>query len=227
MRIVSGFSVVILFLFASWSSACEQIENEIVAPYVQIAAGPYTGSGVTIKYNDEMLVLSARHVTDGSPDKIVTLIKIDDDEDVRIDRKGDIVYESDVFDLALIKPRKTEGLVSANYLGNVKIHRGMEAWYIGSPKCQHAFLEKTIVSRPSYILQNYVGSEVKHMIVNGNGWYGNSGGPAFVKHNDKFVLVGILTRLVWVDPKSPLACERQDSINEVLSDYKLKSQKID
>ncbi len=211
-----------LLSFAGLANAANQIDKEIVSPYVQIFYQEWTGAGVVIDVKGEKLVLTAKHVVDGEETEC-QLFKVDDLENTKTLWRADVVYKSDKYDLALVKPRNTSGLVAANYLGNVALERGQDVWYIGSPKGEHAFLERTIVNRPFYELAGYnsdfEGKEYKHLILNGNAWYGNSGGPVFAKVDGKYVVVGIVTRLVWVDPRTPIACETQNSITAVLESY--------
>lgn len=195
--------------------ADQTVEQGVCDPYVQITIpGKCIGSGTVIRVGDETLILTCAHVaicmvdeTDGAAvlgQAILTQGKKSWKADlavVRFDR-----------DLALLRPKSADGFSGvAHYTGKEKLTRGEDVWYCGTPRGFHSSLERSIVNQvcPDGMVA-----------VNGNGWYGNSGCGVYVKRGGRFVLVGVMVRLVWVDPRSPILCEPQEEINRLLNLYR-------
>lgn len=80
-------------------------------------------------------------------------------------------------------------------------------------------LERSIINRPVAVSNGR-----EYVVVNGNGWYGNSGCGAYVIRDGEPRLIGIMVLLAWADARAPILCENQMAISEMLGRY-LKSKK--
>lgn len=194
----------------------------VVASYVEVAvfdegSRPLgSASAVILQVDGETLALTCKHVAEYCVAPChCKLIKVSEELGVRTEWDATVAYLSATHDLALLKPAEPTGLKPAVFLGDVKLERGEDCWYCGTPRGFHSSLEKSIINHPHCDADGERG-----FTVNGNGWYGNSGCGVYVLRDSKFVLVGILSRLVWVDPRTPLFCQGQAAIKAVLCDYK-------
>lgn len=217
----------ILFLFAtSVALADENFERQVVAPYLEVRSPDGTGSGVVIDWKGEQLVLTAAHVTEGY--KEVELYKEMDGGEMKSTWVGDVVWEGspegDFPDLALVRPRAKLNLPSANFDPSIRIERGEDVWVVGTHSGIHGSLEKTTVNRPSYRVEDERNSR-SYTLVNGNPWYGNSGGPIYVKREGDYFMVGIVVRLAALNPRTPIACEKLDAVAKVLAEFTGEPQK--
>ncbi len=195
--------------------------TDIVTPYVEVhvygedGRSRGCGSGVVLEIDGTILVLTNAHVAGmcgGS--NTAKLVKHSEEPGIETAWALDVEFVSQCADLAFLKPRISCGLHPAK-LGDTKLVRGETCWYCGTPMGFHASIEKTIINRPTVERDGH-----RYTAVNGNGWYGNSGGGMYVERDGKYVLVGIVTRLVWIDARTPLLCEDQKSIAEFLKEYK-------
>ncbi len=179
----------------------------IAAAYVQVNGDAGTGSGVCVgEY-----VVTARHVTEASDE--VTLKRGDEDQMHTV--IGDVIFQSDEADLAVIKPRYPVHGSQPATLSTTPLARGETVWYCGTTIGIHGCIEKSIVNLPKYTKDKH-----SYFAVNGGGWYGNSGGGCYVIRDGKPVLVGILVRLIKCDHKSPVLCETGAAIEKCLSQCK-------
>ncbi len=189
----------------------DTFESQVVSPYVEVRAKDWFGSGVVIDVRGEQLILTAAHVVEGQ--KKVTLYKRHEDEEMSTQWTADVVRICESADLALLRPRTPLGLTSAKIDHTARAVRGEDCWYVGSHSGVHASLEKSIINRPVICIE-----DKKYTLVNGNGWYGNSGGPLFVKRGGDYVLVGVIVRLAVVNPRAPLCAEPIVSISKFLEE---------
>lgn len=199
------------------SPTCRDIAGDfcaqVISPYVEINSDAGTGSGVVVKYKGEIHVLTARHVVDDY--KEARLYKRTDCDNMEQAWVADVVKVSTKSDLALLKPRVPDGLVPAKVDYNVKLSRGEDCWYVGTHSGLHAMLEKSIINRPVYEIDDEF-ERHKYTLVNGNGWYGNSGGPLYVKRGADYYVVGIVVRLAELNYRTPICAERLEDIREFL-----------
>lgn len=217
--------VLVLLVFSIPAFAGGKVDSQMIAPYVEIRTDSCIGSGVVIDWHGSQMVLTAKHVVDGA--KRVVLVKRHDDDELETKWNADVVAMGDgEADLALLKPRTAIGLKSANLCFGVKLERGEDAWYVGSHTGLHAMLEKSVVNRPSYRLKDQW-NDRKYTFFNGNAWYGNSGGPAFVKRGDNYFLAGIIVRLAVINERTPIAAERLEAINAFLINVNFEKKECD
>src|SRR5262245_42318663 len=200
MRIVNTIVAALLICVASAAptlpapqpapqpAACCDLEHAAVQlagvldPYVEVRlhdrGGDYLGcgSGVVIELDGKVLVLTAAHVAEGGfLPPTLTLHKEGEECGVETTWQCDVESVSKTSDLALLKPRETTGLKAARYDGDTFVRRGETCWYCGTPRGLHASLEKSIVNRPCAVVDDR-----HYLLVNGNGWYGNSGCGVYV-----------------------------------------------
>lgn len=195
---------------------------DVVTSYVEVAVFDEqsrsigSASAVIIQVDGETLALTCKHVAEYcvSPCKC-KLVKVSEELGVRTEWDAAVAYISATHDLALLKPAESSGLTPAAFVGDVELRRGEDCWYCGTPRGFHSSLEKSIINRP-----HCEDDGERGFAVNGNGWYGNSGCGVYVVRDNRFVLVGIISRLIWVDPRTPLFCQGQAAIKAVLCDYK-------
>lgn len=189
-------------------------ERQVVAPYVEVRTPAGCGSGVVLEVDGELLVLTAQHVTAGS--KIAVLYKRHDDDQMDTRWLADVVAEGDARDpdqpdLALLRPRTPLGLTPAHFCSRLVAERGESAWVVGTHSGLHAQLEKTIVNRPRMTVDGR-----SYLVVNGNAWYGNSGGPVYVQRGADWYLAGVCVRLAALNPRTPVCCESVTAIRGFL-----------
>lgn len=206
--------IIALLVFASQVFG-SNVDTQMVSPYVEIQTASGVGAGVVIDVGGKQVVLTAKHVVDDVTECVI--LKRNDDDDLETRWIADVVAKSETADLAIVKPRTPTGLTSANLCGCVKLERGEDAWYVGTPTGLHASLDKTIINRPSYLIDDQWNKR-KYTFLNGNAWYGNSGGPAFVKRGDDYFVIGIIVRLAVITPRTPMAAERLEAIVEFLEE---------
>jgi hypothetical protein len=211
------------------------IQKQVVAPYVQINSPGGTGSGTLVQIDGKELVLTAGHVAreavaakkDGK-DVSVQLLKLTGGKQTSL--PADVAYFSDTeenggHDLALLAPIGPTGWTPARVLaesaGGTGLEVGEDVYYIGTPAGLHASLEKSIVSRTDYLFPG--GGRDRDVIVNGNVWFGNSGGGVFVKRPEGFLLAAVVVRSAADPrqyPKCPGACKSPEVIRAFLDDYR-------
>ena len=213
MRYVTPIFLAIALAFAPCercgpSCECDPCEccpcevADIVASYVLITNDGGTGSGVAVGPD---LILTAAHVAGGLEHS--TVRHQSDDGSHLEEWDATVVRTSAKYDLALLRTSRPHGLPVVS-LNTTPLVRGEEVWYCGSAKGEYGMLEHSIVNHPYYGSPG--GSH--YLIVNGNGWFGDSGCGVYVKRNGRFVLAGIMVHLLWGDARAPLGCEPQDAI---------------
>lgn len=207
-------TVLCLLLFAFPAFASGKVDTQMIAPYVEVRTDSGTGSGVLIDLNGSQVVLTAKHVVDNA--KEFTLVKKTDCDCCETKWRADVLAIDPGNDIALLKPRLPTGLPSAKLIGGVVLERGEDCWYVGTHSRIHASFEKAIINRPCYEGESAYGGLHKFTLFNGNGWYGNSGGPLFVKRDDDYVVVGVVVQLAALNPRTPLCAERLEAIMEFL-----------
>ena len=214
------------------------LEQEVLLPYVEFMDKSDTciGAGSVIEYKGKVYILTAGHVVaalnpkdeNGVPlsnEKKCHLRKVDEQGKQYQTWEGRVValhYDLEV-DLGLVEVPNPKGLTPAKFKGDVKLHRGQDCWYIGTPGRLHAWLEKSIIARPEFYSDLYHDwdpdgdyEEVLRVGVNGNGWYGNSGGGLYVEDSGHFYLVGVIVELARPGEKSPLLAIPQSMIQDFL-----------
>lgn len=208
----------VLFCFPVMAQA-GTLQQEVIDPYVEIHASGAIGSGVAVEWNGDMVVLTAAHVANCNkqPDGTftpMTLVKESEEGGYSQMWTADVLRVGDKADLAVLKPRHPAGLHAAHLMADISaVERGEDCWYVGTAHGVHAGLEKSIINRPAFGTPD--GRSLT--LVNGNGWYGNSGGPLFVKRGDDYYLVGIIVVLTaGNDPKAPVGAENLASIEKFL-----------
>ncbi len=131
----------------------------IAAAYVQVNGDAGTGSGVCVgEY-----VVTARHVTEASDE--VTLKRGDEDQMHTV--IGDVIFQSDEADLAVIKPRYPVHGSQPATLSTTPLARGETVWYCGTTIGIHGCIEKSIVNLPKYTKDKH-----SYFAVNGGGCAG-------------------------------------------------------
>lgn len=212
LEVFLGLAVVIaVSAMVSVSLAPVSDASEVVARYVEVRTDKNVGSGTVIRTAHGVEVLTAAHVVDGHP--TATLIKKTSVSAVRT-WIADVVAINRATDLAVLKPRDSAGLVARRYHGSdagVVLVPGEPAWYCGTPMGFHAALERTIINNPRW--STPVG---EFIAVNGNGWYGHSGSGLYVRRNNKFVLVGVVSQLSWRDARTPVLCVPMRDVYSIL-----------
>jgi hypothetical protein len=214
------------------------LDDEVVAPYVEVrlSDGGRCGAGTVISYvccgHADVYVLTAGHVVDANKesegDKHSMLVRKESEKGFDASREwiADIVKVSfdETHDLGLLKVRNPDGMKAARYTGKVGLGRGQDCWYIGTNGGLHGWLEKSIIARPQYeTTREMWGKHTKpvcYVGVNGNGYYGNSGGGLFVLDSGHYRLVGVVVELARPNEKSPLLAVRQQEITEFLASYR-------
>jgi len=204
---------------------------------VEVSANGATGSGTIIAHKGDMLVLTAAHVVaDCVKPKTVKYRDVNGVEYTKIEQqylpvtvsqsskagtrtwRCKIVLYSPIeeeggHDLALLLPEKAEGMHAA-FRSQAPLEPGQDCWYIGTTLGLHRSLEKSIINRVEF---EWEGNPF--YVVNGNGSFGNSGGGLFVRHANKYILVGVVVR-IWRGHATPLMCQTQETIAAFLEEYK-------
>ncbi len=207
------------------------IDREVADPYVEIMSDKDVciGAGTVLNVRGEIVVLTAGHVAQAvqQAGKKAHLRKCDGEGASR-QWVADVfkVDFTDTHDLGLLTLKNTTGLVAARYTGKVKLNRGQDCWYIGTPGGLHGFLEKSIISVPLYMsdMKEWARGEedearrepTPRTAFNGNGYYGNSGGGLYVVEGGTYTLVGVVVELARPDPRTPCFAVEQTAINKFL-----------
>lgn len=221
------------------------LKGDVIAPYVEIQSsyGWGNGAGTCLQVDGETLILTAAHVVARNikvrgakftPSKVYyykqewdipfpTLPSIGGWhlDPLPASREADLVWydppeEEKGHDLALLRPRHAEGLRAAPLGLSETLEVGEDCWYVGTPNGLHGALERSIINRTDHQMGGNT-----FTVVNGNGWYGNSGGGLFVKREGGYRLVGVVTRGIGANnPKCPLGAESPVAIRRVLEEYK-------
>lgn len=90
---------------------------------------------------------------------------------------------------------------------------GERCWYVGNPGGLRQLSEAAIISAVDFPVQD----GMPRTVTGGFGWYGNSGGPMFVKRGGQYHLAGICLS-GWPDmPKSPVAFARPEDVKEIVA----------
>lgn len=176
------------------------------------------GSGVVLFERGEVVVMTADHVVDGVDNgDTYDLIKRSESGGGMIVWTAKVAYRAAGIDLALLRPDNPSGLIPAVVADGAKpAMRGEPVWYVGTPMGMHGSLERSIVNHPTYRHED----DHVYLAVNGNGWFGNSGCGVYVERAGRLCLVGIVSRGVWGDERTPILCEPLDSITAVLAAYR-------
>ncbi len=184
-----------------------EVAATIKAAYVELDAPEWVGSGVVVKYGGSEYVVTAKHVVED-----LTEINVIKREDAQVHTViGDVIYRDENHDLALVRPRAHVWGSAAAIMEPVEFCSGCEAWYCGTPGRLHAGIDKTIVNATC------VERDGRRLFgVNGNGWYGTSGGGVWVMSNGRPYLVGIAVELAWVDARAPILCEGSAAVRRCL-----------
>jgi hypothetical protein len=198
--------------------AVPSFERQVLAPYVEVRRGGAVGSGVVIRWRGKLRVLTCSHVAGDA--KTVTLRQEDDQGKVtiwsaRVKRRSKLDEPgNDPVDLALLEPKAPLGLLPCRLSpGSLRLVAGEPCWYVGTPKGMHRSLERSIVNRP--LMRLWGG---KRVVVNGNGTYGSSGGPMFVRRGKQYVLAGIVSCFQRTnDARAPMGCESAETIRRFLA----------
>lgn len=204
-------------IFFAATAHASDIDRQVIDPYVQVSAPTGTGAGVVIEHRGQLRILTAAHVArcvkrDDGTYGTLTLSKESDDGGYTERWKADVLRVSTAADLAILKPRSTKHLKPAKLRFDVIPERGEDCWYVGTAHGIHAGLERSMVNKPTCDIDGHC-----FLIVNGNVWYGNSGGPVFVKRGADYTLVGIVVIAVnGADPKTPGGCEPLPAIRDFL-----------
>jgi hypothetical protein len=200
-------------------AAASRLESEVLAPYVEIRQGDGIGSGVAITHQGKTRILTCSHIVSGEGP--ITLHQ----EDVmgqrwrwkaKLIKRTEITDEGSKADLALLSPNTPKDLTPARLPSSLRLVAGESCWYVGTPKGLHRSLERSIINRTR--VQLWGGPRV---LINGNGWYGNSGGPMYVNRDGRYVLAGIVSCLQRVtDQRTPMGCESHATIRAFLRGIK-------
>lgn len=221
------------------SAPVDQIEAEIVSPYVEVQLHG-TGAGTVIEIDGEVLVLTAAHVVEGYSSEtkkpytdengkpadettqnidIPTIRKKAGNDEMK--GEAPVVWysapeESGGDDLALLKPKSPAGLKAARLLLTDNLRWGETTYYIGTPAGMHSRLERSIVSlRHARLLDR------TWTATNGCGWYGNSGGGLYVERDGHYVLAGVVTRKeVSNNPQNMIYAKLPTDIEKFLASYR-------
>lgn len=227
LSLLIAFLLLLAVLLAAGGIAKAGVPEGVVAPYVQIGGG----SGTVIQLDGKPYVLTAFHVVEdmmwdvsvyydvfGTKHEVKKRAEVPFKDARGCPYKGKVVFHTPVeedggHDLALLEvlgdPR---GLHAAALDLDAEMTPGRAVWYIGTPAGVAASLERSIVSRTDY--EGWT-------MVNGNGWYGNSGGGLFVKRHGAFYLCGVVVRMTGTDnPKAAVLAQKPSTIKEFLSQYR-------
>lgn len=241
------FSLYVWLLYARGGT----VATDVVSPYVEIRTDDGLGSGTCIKVGDETLILTAGHVVkslynqthdyrdaDGKPvviprEKPLQATLYREEGDSTLTTKADVVWYSAPddeggHDLALLRPVCLQGLTPAALGLDEKLEVGEDCWYCGSPDGVSSMLERSILNNLKKDL-GFPGGR-RFLVVNGLGWYGNSGGGVFIRVDQAdsdpvYKLVGVVVMIDSNNPKSAVFCEPPSVVKDFLADYqKSKTQ---
>jgi S1-C subfamily serine protease len=212
------------------SPVANLVADEVVAPYWEVRETPdtFNGSGVAVRVAEETLILTASHVVADSgflgrsiPYSKVYLFKEGKGSQQRLLAHVVALGNQDGVDLALLRPDDSTTLQPAQALIVDPVRVGEDCWYIGTGGGVHQRLERSIVSRVDWFDRDQQWTQV-----NGNGWFGNSGGPLFVVRNGHYRLAGIVVRMWASDPKAPMLVENPARIRAFIQKY-IDQKKVD
>ncbi len=181
------------------------IADEVLAPYAQIGTEktPCLGAAVAIRVAGKVRILTAAHLVGDLGDEEDLLLVKEDPRELHWRARKHRVGNSGITDLALLRLWRSKHLVVARFNPRLRVLAGEDCWYVGTPRGLHQSLEKSIINRPLARLNG-----VGYTLVNGNGTYGNSGGPLYVRRHGHFYLAGIISRgvnSVHQNPRTPIA----------------------
>jgi S1-C subfamily serine protease len=214
------------------------LQRQVVDPYVQVSTNYGTGSGTALQVGGKVLVLTAGHVVEevheakGKNDGKEKVKLIKKSHKVSFEVEAEVVAYSPAddaspagHDLALLLPAGGFALATAELIAKGDpLELGEDAWTIGTPGGLHASLDRSIISITHKTIQEpgkaaYPDSFV---VVNGNVWYGSSGGGLFVRRATGYKLCGVVVRAVASPsdyPKCPGGAKNQETIHAFLEAY--------
>jgi len=216
------FAPTVILILCS-CNAPTPLEKGVIQPYVEVKTDSGTGSGTVIRWKGETLILTAAHVVshDGEQDKSGIVLR-QESAGKTVEREAEIVHfsapeEYGGHDLALLKPVDASGLVPAKLGLKLRLTPGQDCWVIGTGGGLHRNLARTIINRTDY--RACKGNTF--LLVN-SGYFGHSGSSVYVRDGDGYALVGVIVRIVWNGPRSPLMAQTQKTVAAFLGDYKAK-----
>jgi hypothetical protein len=188
-----------------------EVDRWVVAPYVEVRTEGGGGSGVVVRQGKRVFVVTAKHVA-----------PCDGEYSVRKER-GDRTTEwrtkwlraHEKADVALLEPVDPRGLSAASINDKLKLKAGEDCYYIGTGGKLHASLKRSVVNRPWY--RDEYGRV--WALVNGGAWFGDSGGPVYVKRDERWVLAGLIAGAQqdpFRNPRAPTRIERLVNVLELL-----------
>lgn len=192
-------SIVGMLGFVSGVMVCPPVVEpdcaEMTSVYWEVREGKKPiGSCVALSYAGETYFLTAAHVA--GENKVMELYKECDGPDSFRTIKVDVIAVGNPEagpDLALFKPRDAGTIPTARFNPLLKLREGEPAWYVGTPMGFHRSFERTIINNPHVRAGIEDDKLWDHISVNGNGTFGNSGGPVFVRRGWHYTLAGIFT----------------------------------
>lgn len=175
-----------------------KLHHYVIRSYVGIGVDKqHWASGVLVVHNKHVYIITAAHVIEeaknGQSWNEVYWKSSTENLDQTIIGTAKVVYSSLSFpngsDLAILIPTSNIDYCTPIELTSVQVYPGEECWYIGTSNGLHGSLERSIVN------QVVIKNNRPWIVINGNGWYGASGGPVFVYRSGRFVLSGLTIAL--------------------------------
>jgi hypothetical protein len=150
-------------------------QHVLRASYVEIRTSTGCGSGTWIHTRRGPRILTAWHVVEGA--ESVDIRRELDGSKAFTSIAGEVESHSETSDIAVIRPACVPRDVVPITLRPIDLSPGETCWYMGTPDATHGMLERSIINRLDY--HDYGAG--RHFIVNGNGWFGNSGCGVYVE----------------------------------------------
>jgi len=201
--------------------------DEVFKPYCEIRVGPdpkeptSRGSGAVVAVGGRKLILTASHLfgqlKPAQPFPPVHYRRYVDGK--AVDRPAKVVSYSDPEsgqDLALLDPGPAGAdLPAARWRPGVRPELGRRVYYTGTPLGLHGWTCSTEVAIP---VVNRGGRE--YFCINGQGTYGVSGSPVYVKDFDgHYWVCGVVVRFAWGDSRSAILCNSPLELERFLLGY--------
>jgi len=168
---------------------------------VEVVVGKYGGAGTIIKETEKYLyILTAKHITSCAGEVKVQLKEAKKFEFIRVNNiPKENVYESDSYDMALIKVPKPEGKFVTMELAKKLPLVGSTLYTMGHPLSLGYTVQKGIVS--NYTARIFGKNKRQYMMISAPAFSGNSGGGC-IDCNDN--LIGIVVGIAYTrQEKSP------------------------
>lgn len=208
-----AFLIFLLCLLPNYEFKADNIpsiENEIVGPYVQIICeAGNCGAGIIIKHGDSLKVLTCEHVV--NHEVPLKLRKVRGNEEKVVDTT--IEYMNSELDLAILSVTEFNQYTT---LINNSPNIGETCYVIGSPGGLHACLDRGIFNSVEFPVS---GEKYPFYLTNAFGWYGSSGGGAFVLRDGHYKLAGTVCRMLISIPRGPLYVTNIEQIRSFLNEY--------